>query len=80
MGKIISFETLLKIFRIYDIRTQRKLKGVNDPVFLRISRKFKVKKETIYAKLQKNWKLIWKWQPYIALVECNRHRIVSILD
>lgn len=79
MGRIISLETQLKILKIYNINTQGKLKSIIDPVFLKISKKFKIKKETIYGILRKNWRQILQLEPYVKLINLHQANIVSIL-
>lgn len=78
MTKKISFESLMNVYRNYNISSGRKLREINDPVFLKVSKKLKVKKETIYASLQKHWNRILKSQPMLKLVDCSRPNKVSM--
>lgn len=77
MVKNISFELLLNVYRNYNIGSGGKLKNINDPIFLKVSKNVKKKKETIHALLRKHWNRILQWQPMIELVNCRRPNIVS---
>lgn len=78
MVEKICFELLLNVYREYNISSNRKLKEINDPVFLEVSKNLEVEKETIYASLQKHWKRIIKLQPMIKLVDCIQPDNVSM--
>lgn len=77
MVETISFELLLNVYRIYSISSSGKLKEKDDPIFLKVSKKLKVKKEILYALLQKHWNQILLWQPVLELVDCCRPNNVS---
>lgn len=80
MVKKISFESLLNIYREYNISSGGKLAKKEDQIFLKVSKKLKVKKKTIYASLQNNWSQILKSQPMVELVDCCRPNNVIYLN
>lgn len=78
MVRAFSLEALLGIYKEFEISHGEKLKDINDPVFLEISKKHRKKKTSTYSALQKNWSKILECSPVLVLNDCCRSNNVSM--